>query len=368
MQRFAPYSPGTQQQFNRWDQSFVHDQSSQQFEWQQQQFHQQSPFQDYREPNNDESDSSDQNKTVQLESDEEEEPVRAPEKRPQGRKAAKRWSDEEEVALNKSWLTVSENPEVGNAQKRDGFYRKVTDHFHELMKDTSRTVDQIYSKWGNLNAAMKKWNGFYQQASMSRKSGEADNDVLKKTLKDYKKVVKSKGFPHMSAWELVRDSPLWCDIPPAGCPSQSTTKRSKPDESMGSTNAQMNLDEDDDVGIQHDRDGPRIYYEPDRPVRKGKRSAASSSSHEELIKQIANFNSINQQESQHRNRLREEKLRALQKEKDARIALMRRQQETLDEQQKAVDLEFMMKDHSCYQDPMLQLILDRKREIAARWG
>ncbi|KAL8225173.1 hypothetical protein R6Q57_017730 [Mikania cordata] len=236
MQGFAPYSPGTQQQFNRWEQSFVHDQSSQQFEWQQQQFHQQSPFQDYREPNNDESDSSDQNKTVQLESDEEEEPVRAPEKRPQGRKAAKRWSDEEEVALAKSWLTVSENPEVGNAQKRDGFYRKVTDHFHELMKDTARTVDQIYSKWGDLNAAMKKWNGFYQQASMSRKSGEADNDVLKKALKDYKKVVKSKGFPHMSAWELVRDSPLWCDIPPAGCPSQSTAKRSKPDESMGSAN------------------------------------------------------------------------------------------------------------------------------------
>ncbi|KAL8225315.1 hypothetical protein R6Q57_017872 [Mikania cordata] len=203
-----------------------------------------------------------------------------------------------------------------------------------LPKDTSRTVDQIYSKWGDLNAAIKKWNGFYQQASMSRKSGEADNDVLKKTLKDCKKVVKSKGFPHMSAWELVRDSPLWCDIPPAGCPSQSTTKRSKPDESMGSANAQMNLDKDDDVGIQHDRDGPRVYYEPDRPVRKGKRSAASSSSHEELIQQIANFNSINQQESQHRNRLREEKLRALQEEKDARIALMRRQQEALDEQQR----------------------------------
>ncbi|KAL8196162.1 hypothetical protein R6Q57_025162 [Mikania cordata] len=193
MQGFAPYSPGTQQQFNRWEQSFLHDQSSQQFEWQQQQqFHQQSPFQDYREPNNDESDSSDQNKTLQLESDEEEEePVRAPEKRPQGRKAAKRWSDEEEVALAKSWLTVSENPEVGNAQKRDGFYRKV---------------------------------------------------IVFLTL------------------------------------------------------------------------------------------------------------------------------RALQEEKDARITLMRRQQQALNEQQKAVDLEFMMKDHSCYQDPMLQLILDRKREIAARWG
>ncbi|KAD3336906.1 hypothetical protein E3N88_32425 [Mikania micrantha] len=119
---------------------------------------------------------------------------------------------------------------------------------------------------------------------------------------------------------------------------------------------------------QHDRDGPRIYYEPDKPTRKGKRSVASSSSQEELIQQMAEFNSFNKEEPQQRIRLREEKLRVLQEEEDARIQLMRRQQQTLDEQQKAVDLEFMVKDHTIYQEPMLQLILDRKREIAARWG
>ncbi|KAL8223002.1 hypothetical protein R6Q57_020401 [Mikania cordata] len=138
---------------------------------------------------------------------------------------------------------------------------------------------------------------------------------------------------------------------------------------MGSTNAHINvnLDDDEDININLDRDNPRIYYEPDRPTRKGKRSAASSSSHEELIQQMAKFNSFNKEESQQRFRLREEKLRVLREEKDARIQLMRRQQQALDEQQKTVDLEFMMKDHTIYQEPMLQLILDRKREIAACW-
>ncbi|KAL8244688.1 hypothetical protein R6Q59_010946 [Mikania micrantha] len=167
---------------------------------------------------------------------------------------------------------------------------------------------------------------------------------------------------------MVRDNSLWCDIPPVGCESQPTTKRPKPNESMGSANAHINLDDDEDVDGQHDRDGPRIYYEPDRPTRKGKRSVASSSSHEELIQQMAEFNSFNKEESQQRFRLQEEKLRVLQEEKDARMQLMRRQQQALDEQQKAVDLEFMMKDHTIYQEPMLQLILDRKREIAACWG
>ncbi|KAL8267375.1 hypothetical protein R6Q59_004719 [Mikania micrantha] len=78
---------------------------------------------DYRDHNQDDSDSSEH---VQVESEEEEEeeeqePVRRPGKKPIGKKApAKRWSDEEEVALARAWLTISENPDVGNAQKRDG--------------------------------------------------------------------------------------------------------------------------------------------------------------------------------------------------------------------------------------------------------
>ncbi|KAL8246364.1 hypothetical protein R6Q59_007580 [Mikania micrantha] len=369
---YLQYSPGTQQQFNRWEQSYQQDQQSyQQFE--QQTFQQQSPFQDYRDHNQDDSDSSKHNKSVQVESEEEEkeEPVRRTGKKPIGKKApAKRWSDEEEVALARAWLTISENPNVGNAQKRDGFYKKVTEHFHHLVKDRSRTVDQIYSKWNDMNASMKKWNGFYQQSSMNRKSGDGDEQVLKQAMKNYKILVKAKGFAHIQAWDMVRDNPLWCDIPPVGCESQSTTKRPKPNESMGSANAHIdiNLDDDEDININLDRDGPRIYYEPDRPTRKGKRLAASSSSHDELIQQMAKFNSFNKEESQQRFRHREEKLRVLQEEKDARVALMRRQQQALDEQQTAVDLEFMMKDHTIYQEPMLQLILDRKREIAARWG
>ncbi|KAL8193930.1 hypothetical protein R6Q57_026172 [Mikania cordata] len=209
---------------------------------------------DYRDHNQDDSDSSEHNKSVQVES-EEEEPVRRTRKKPMRKKTpAKHWSDEEEV----------------------------TDHFHHFMNDKSRTVDQIYSKWNDMNSSMKKWNGFYQQASMNHKSGEGDEQVLKKTMKNYKSVVKSKGFAHIQAWEMVRDNSLWCDIPPVGWESQSTTKRPKPNRSMGSANAHINinLDDDEDININLDCDGPRIYYEPDRPTRKGKRSVASSSSHE----------------------------------------------------------------------------------------
>ncbi|KAL8200528.1 hypothetical protein R6Q57_011867 [Mikania cordata] len=178
--QYLQYSPGTQQQFNRWEQSYQQDQQSyQQFD--QQTFQQKSSFHDYRDHNQDDSDSNEHNKSVQVESEEEEkeeEPVRPTGKKPIGKKAsAKRWTDEEKVALARSWLTISEIPDV-------------TDHFHQLMKDNSRTVDQIYSKWNDLNSAMKKWNDFYQQASMNCKSGEGDERVLKKAMKNYKSLFK----------------------------------------------------------------------------------------------------------------------------------------------------------------------------------
>ncbi|KAL8264650.1 hypothetical protein R6Q59_022780 [Mikania micrantha] len=223
---YLQYSPGTQQQFNRWEQSYQQDQQSyQQFD--QQTFQQQSPFQDYRDHNQDDSDSSEHNKVFKSSRKKKKNKNRLGDReRNQLEEApAKRWSDEEEVALARAWLTISENPDVGNAQKQDGFYKKVTEHFHHLVKDRSRTVDQIYSKWNDMNASMKKWNGFYQQCSMNRKSDEGDKQVLKTAMKNYKILVKSKGFDHIQAWDVVRDSPLWCDIPPVGCDSQSTTKR-----------------------------------------------------------------------------------------------------------------------------------------------
>ncbi|KAL8199318.1 hypothetical protein R6Q57_012886 [Mikania cordata] len=143
--QYLQYSPGTQQQFDRWEQSYQQDQQgNQQFD--QQAFLQQSPFHDYRDHTQDDLDSSDHNKSVQVESKEEgEEPV--------------------------------------------------TDYFHQLMKDNSRTLDQIYSKWNDFNSAMKKWNDFYQQASMNRKSGEGDEACFEKSDERLQKRGEVKGIP-----------------------------------------------------------------------------------------------------------------------------------------------------------------------------
>ncbi|KAL8188511.1 hypothetical protein R6Q57_029799 [Mikania cordata] len=47
------------------------------------------------------------------------------------------------------------NKSVQVESKEEG-EEPVTDYFHQLMKDNSRTLDQIYSKWNDFNPAMKK--------------------------------------------------------------------------------------------------------------------------------------------------------------------------------------------------------------------
>lgn len=218
---------------------------------------------------------------------------------------------------------------------------------------------------------MKKFNGIYQQVLSRRGSGEGDEQLLTKALRVYKDNVKARGFDHVSAWQEVRAEPLWCDIPPVGYGSQPPNIRGRTPDTAGSEYADFHADTqnlDDDDTVQLDRDGPRIYYEPERPSRKGKRSAASSSSHEELIQKISDFNTFTKEDAEEKRRMREEKHLLQKAVENERLEVLRIQKEALERQQQGNDFEFITSDHSQYQGAMLAMVLQRKRDICERWG
>ena len=90
------------------------------------------------------------------------------------------------------------------------------------MKDNYRTVDQIYSKWGDLNHHLRKFNGFFHQASNRQKSGEGDEDIILNAMKLYQQNFKAKGFSHIEAWKEVRYKPNWYQQPSPGDDTQPT--------------------------------------------------------------------------------------------------------------------------------------------------
>ena len=77
-----------------------------------------------------------------------------------GRRA---WTSDEEVALTKAYLHISENKKTSNQQKRDQFWRRVISHFSKLPGSTERNMDQMTSKLGDLNRKMSKFNAYFIQ-------------------------------------------------------------------------------------------------------------------------------------------------------------------------------------------------------------
>nr|GEV34989.1 hypothetical protein [Tanacetum cinerariifolium] len=59
------------------------------------------------------------------------------------------WTIEEEIALCKTWVSMSENNIEGNGKKASGFWTEVTEFFHKEMGEQKRSYDSVNYKWKN---------------------------------------------------------------------------------------------------------------------------------------------------------------------------------------------------------------------------
>ncbi|KAL8256863.1 hypothetical protein R6Q59_028904 [Mikania micrantha] len=72
----------------------------------------------------------------------------------------RKWTTEEEFALLKAWVDVSEDPIVGRNKKGPDFWSKIRSHFFQAMgRAEYRTNDMISSKWRDINRKVKRFNG-----------------------------------------------------------------------------------------------------------------------------------------------------------------------------------------------------------------
>ncbi|KAL8210704.1 hypothetical protein R6Q57_005141 [Mikania cordata] len=86
-----------------------------------------------------------------------------------------KWTPEEEFALSKAWVDVSEDSIVGRNQKGPDFWSKVRSHFFQAMsRGEHRTNDMISSKWRDINRKVKRFNEIYSQKLQTRQSGQSD--------------------------------------------------------------------------------------------------------------------------------------------------------------------------------------------------
>ncbi|GKC04222.1 hypothetical protein Tco_0995832 [Tanacetum coccineum] len=98
------------------------------------------------------------------------------------------WTNEEGIALCKSWVHVSESSKLGNTRKDVGFRTKVIEYMESKIKQYGRRMyDMVNGKWKTVCPHVVRFCGVYNNVMRrAHESGAGDEDYYNMTLLHYK--------------------------------------------------------------------------------------------------------------------------------------------------------------------------------------
>ncbi|KAJ9562166.1 hypothetical protein OSB04_007326 [Centaurea solstitialis] len=263
-----------------------------------------------------------------------------------GKAPCKLWSLDEEIALARSWVTISEDSTIGNYRNKDNFWGAIKADFDKRMNYdfNVRSGDAIPTKAKMLLSTVAKFACVYNNPSNYRRSGETDIDLLNRA-KDRFHSEYHKAFTHEHAWRQVKDCPKFDyvrmqDPKNIRAPTYKRSKTSEtPTDSPGESDARTHH-----VNVGND-DIPSPTERPRPMGRNAARRAGSSNTaaSSESVSNIANS------------------LEAIATNVGSIMG-------SINNRQRTVDLKTFMEPHEHLTGIQLQIMLQEKEIIAERYG
>lgn len=140
-----------------------------------------------------------------------------------------KWTSDEEVMLAESFISISCDPRVGNAQPGDAFWERISKRFHDGMGcGIYRTSDALSGKWTSLLRECNAFNGIYNNTKSMHVSGHSSENVTEVALTTYKNKNNGKDFGHIQAWKVLHLNKKW-EWQPDALSQSSGSKRSEPE-------------------------------------------------------------------------------------------------------------------------------------------
>ncbi|XP_013709710.2 glutathione S-transferase T3-like [Brassica napus] len=128
------------------------------------------------------------------------------------RKQRCKWSIAKDLVLISAWLNNSKDPLVGNEQKAETFWKRITAYYNASPKVvglTPREQTHCKQRWGKINEGVCKFVGSFEAATKQRTSGQNEDDVLKAAHEIFFNDYKVK-FSLEHAWRELRNDQKWC--------------------------------------------------------------------------------------------------------------------------------------------------------------
>jgi hypothetical protein len=189
-------------------------------------------------------------------------------------KKGKNFSADEERALCRSFLAVSQDPVCGNGQRNTTFWERITTNYNANKPRSCpiRPARSLESKWSHIKHDVAKFSGVFKQVSDCRESGASAEDVLERALEFYKdRHPKQQGFVFLHCWHLLKEVPRWWQSPQdiqrrgsgGGAASQVAMSNGTANEQQGGGQAKCgDAGEEDDVQVVQK---PNLPSRPTRP-------------------------------------------------------------------------------------------------------
>lgn len=118
-----------------------------------------------------------------------------------------KWEETETLLLVHSWITISQDPIVGDNQRDNTFWERIHREFH---KDGTfrRTIKAMKNKWGYVNRDCQRYNGCLYIIICKNGSGETEEDRRRDAFLLYKERHKTY-FTYQTCWGILSKLPKW---------------------------------------------------------------------------------------------------------------------------------------------------------------
>ncbi|XP_073138751.1 glutathione S-transferase T3-like [Henckelia pumila] len=170
----------------------------------------------------------------------------------EGTKKRSTWTKVEDEVLARSFVTISDDPIIGNDQKADAFWGRVAGYYNENRPPGSknRSENVIRSRWHNtIQKKVNRFNANYNSIYILYHSGHSDEDILRFAYEKYREKNNGVAFNLEHVWRIVKDRPMFT---PQSDDHFVATKKTRTFES-GASNTSSNQNVSIDLDDEHAR-------------------------------------------------------------------------------------------------------------------
>ncbi|XP_075494719.1 glutathione S-transferase T3-like [Primulina tabacum] len=167
----------------------------------------------------------------------------------EGSRKRSNWTKIEDEVLARSFVTISDDPVIGNDQKADAFWGRVASYYNENRPTGSNTksANVIRSHWHNtIQKKVYRFNANYNTVYSSYRSGHSDEDILRFAYEKYRSENNGVAFNLEHVWRIVKDRPMFTSQSANHYVATKKTKTSESGASNTSSNQEVSIDMDDE--------------------------------------------------------------------------------------------------------------------------